>query len=544
MEDSDSRPAVLPSLDGDDDGACPLPLSLAERPRSKGDCGTGARRPFPRWAGVALLATAYYLSGRLGLELAYRSIASPVWPPAGVALAGLLLFGKRVWPGITIGGGLVGLHNGAFGVADAGTMVAQTLGPLAAASLLERSGFNPSLERLRHVLQLVLFGAAGTLLTATMATAVLAAAGVVGRSEWAGVWLVWWVGDAIGVLLVAPLFLSVGSGGWTRFRPAETAALLVTAAIGTRLLFSGGLPLVFLVFPLVLWSALRLGPRGAVGLNAVVAAVALWTTVGHHGPFSQLPDTIGLVVLEAFIASVAITSLALSAAVTTTARLSFENERLHSEVRAQLEEVRVSRARIVEAGDAERRRVERDLHDGAQQRLVSLSYTLGLALARLPARSSAELHATLAGALEEVKLALAELRGLAHGIHPAVLTQEGLGPALESLVEQAPLPVDVVVPAVCCPPVLEATAYFVVSEALANISKHARATAARVTVDQRDGWLVIEVTDDGIGGADPARGSGLTGLSDRVAALGGGASVVSPPGYGTSVRVELPCDSS
>jgi signal transduction histidine kinase len=144
----------------------------------------------------------------------------------------------------------------------------------------------------------------------------------------------------------------------------------------------------------------------------------------------------------------------------------------------------------------------------------------------------------------EVKQALAELRSLAHGIHPAVLIQEGLGPALESLVEQALLPVDVVVPAVRCPPVVEATAYFVVSEALANISKHARATAARVTVDQRDGWLVVEVSDDGLGGADPARGSGLTGLFDRVAALGGSARILSPPGCGTSVRVELPCDSS
>jgi signal transduction histidine kinase len=537
---ADSTVAGLPSsVDGDGDGrhSVALPVGGDHFP-------SGAGRAFPWLAQVGLLAAVYYLSGRLGLELSYRSIASPVWPPSGVAVAVLLLFGLRTWPGVTVGGALLGLHNGAFGLADAGTVVAQTLGPMAATVLLKRSGFSPSLERLRDVLQLVLFGSAGTLLTATMAIVVLAVTGVVGPSEWMGVWVVWWVGDVMGVVLVAPLLLSVTSQASTRFRRAEGGVLLLAAALGTRLLFSGGLPLVFLVFPLVLWSALRLGPRGAAALDAVVAGVALWTAVSHHGPFSQLPDTIGLVALEVFIGTVAITGLALSAAVATAAGLAFENARLHSEVRAQLEEVRASRARIVEAGDAERRRMERDLHDGAQQRLVSLSYTLGLAMARLPATASSELRAGLVGALTEVKLALAELRDLAHGIHPAVLTEEGLGPAVETLAEQALLPVDVVVPAVRCPPMLEATAYFVVSEALVNISKHAQATAARVAVDQREGRLVVEVSDDGVGGADPGRGSGLTGLCDRVAALGGWARIVSPPGCGTRVRVELPCDSS
>jgi signal transduction histidine kinase len=537
LEHPDTKLAALFAGDGDGGGPA-RPPATGDRPRRD------ARRALSWLARVALLATVYYLSGRLGLELSYRGISSPVWPPAGVAVAGLWLFGLRTWPGVTIGGALVGLHNGAVGLSDAGTMMAQTLGPIAAVALLRGHGFNPSLERLRDVLQLVVFGSAGTLLTATLATVVMAVTGVVAASEWMGVWAIWWAGDVMGVVLVAPVLLSVTSRSSTRFRRVEGSVLLVAAAIGTRLLFSGGLPLVFLVFPLVLWSALRLGPRGAAAVDAVVVGVALWTGVGRHGPFSELPDTFGLVTLEVFIGTVGITSLALSATVATAARLAFENARLHSEVRAQLEEVWASRARIVEAGDAERRRMERDLHDGAQQRLVSLACTLGLARARLPATVSAELHASLAAALAEVRLALAELRDLAHGIHPAILADEGLGAALETLAEQALVPVDVVVPAVRCPPALEATAYFVVSEALVNISKHARATAARVTVDQREGRLVVEVSDDGVGGADPTAGSGLTGLSDRVAALGGNVRIVSPPGSGTSVRVELPCDSS
>ncbi|MGH9040296.1 MAG: sensor histidine kinase, partial [Acidimicrobiia bacterium] len=180
----------------------------------------------------------------------------------------------------------------------------------------------------------------------------------------------------------------------------------------------------------------------------------------------------------------------------------------------------------------------------AQQRLVSLTYTLGLALSRLGSADSPQLQASLVQAREEGRTALSELRALAQGIHPAVLTQEGLGAALESLAEQALVPVDVHAPADRYPPVVEATAYFVASEALANVAKHARATMASVSVEVTDGRLIVEVRDDGTGGADPARGSGLTGLVDRVVALEGRVEVESPLGRGTCVRAELPCDWS
>lgn len=223
------------------------------------------------------------------------------------------------------------------------------------------------------------------------------------------------------------------------------------------------------------------------------------------------------------------------------AQLTIENERLQAEVRATLEEVRASRARIVEAGDAERQRVERNLHDGAQQRLLSLSLALRMARDRLGPRADPEVVRILDESWREANDAVAELRELAQGIHPAVLTEEGLSAAIESLTERATLPVSGDVSAERYPPPIEATAYFVVSEALANIAKYSRATRASVNVARRDGTLLVEVTDDGVGGADPSRGSGLRGLDDRVAAVGGRLEIESPAERGTRIRAVLPC---
>jgi PAS domain S-box-containing protein len=217
-----------------------------------------------------------------------------------------------------------------------------------------------------------------------------------------------------------------------------------------------------------------------------------------------------------------------------------ELERLQTELRDRLMELQASRARIVEAGDAERRRLERNLHDGAQQRLVSLSLTLRLAKARL--RESPEAaEELLAAAAEELARALEELRELARGIHPAVLTERGLEPALETLVGRAPIPVAVQSELDGrLPPSVEAAAFYVVSEALANVTKYAEASSVEVRVGRANGNAVVEVADDGVGGADPARGSGLRGLADRVEALHGRLEVESRPGEGTLVRAEIP----
>jgi signal transduction histidine kinase len=222
------------------------------------------------------------------------------------------------------------------------------------------------------------------------------------------------------------------------------------------------------------------------------------------------------------------------------AALALENERLEAELRAKVEEVRASRSRLVEVAMRQRRRLERDLHDGAQQRLVSLALTLRLASQKL-GPSDEDARVLVDRSREELDLALTELRELARGIHPAVLVDEGLRAAIESLAGRAPLTVEVrEVPCERLPEHIELTAYFVISEALTNITKYARASRAWVTIQQRDGRLVLEVGDDGVGGADAGRGTGLRGLADRLDAIEGRLYVESEPGRGTTVRATMP----
>jgi len=209
--------------------------------------------------------------------------------------------------------------------------------------------------------------------------------------------------------------------------------------------------------------------------------------------------------------------------------------------RKQHEDVlRSSRARLVEASDVERRRLERNLHDGAQQRLVSLSLVLRLAQARLH-HDADEANRLLGQAAEELSQALEELRELARGIHPAVLSDRGLHAALEALVARSPLPIDLELEDERLPEPVEAAAYYVVSEALANVTKYAEASSVAVSIARVNGRALVEIADDGIGGADPTRGSGLRGLVDRVEALDGRLFVDSSPGAGTRIRAEIPC---
>jgi signal transduction histidine kinase len=227
-------------------------------------------------------------------------------------------------------------------------------------------------------------------------------------------------------------------------------------------------------------------------------------------------------------------------AVTTAAGIALENGRLHAELRARLAELRESRARIIDVGQKERQRLERDLHDGAQQRLIALSLELSALEHRLAGDPDARARLDLAR--QEVAASLAELRDVARGIHPAVVSGHGLEVALEQLAARAPVPVtlDVELDGRLPEPV-EIASFYLVSESLANIGKHAQATTAKVEVCQTDGLVVVEVADDGVGGADTELGSGLRGLADRVEALGGRLRVWSPKGGGTRLRAELPC---
>lgn len=233
----------------------------------------------------------------------------------------------------------------------------------------------------------------------------------------------------------------------------------------------------------------------------------------------------------------------LVAATTAVLRLAVENERLTAEVRDQLASVRASRARLVEAAEAERRRIERDLHDGAQQRLI------GVALSLQEARAEARDHAPDAPFLrqldetaDELLAAIDELRELARGIHPAILTEDGLGVALTSLARRAAVPVELDLALDGrLPPTIEATAYYVVAEALTNVTRHARARSVTIRVSNHDELLKVEVGDDGEGGADARLGSGISGLIDRLEAVSGSLEIHSPPGAGTRLQVVIPC---
>jgi signal transduction histidine kinase len=230
---------------------------------------------------------------------------------------------------------------------------------------------------------------------------------------------------------------------------------------------------------------------------------------------------------------------ALLDAVVAAAGIALENGRLESELRARVEELRRSRARIVEVTQTERRRLERDLHDGAQQRLVTLSLQLGRLETELASRPGG--LRLLQEARGELEQSLRELRELARGIHPAVVTERGLSVALHDLASRAALPVELGVELDARPPeAVELAAYYLVSESLTNVAKHAQASYASVEVTRENGRLVVQVLDDGCGGASTQAGSGLRGLEDRVEALGGDVQVWSPKGGGTRIRAEIP----
>ncbi|HKE82089.1 MAG TPA: histidine kinase, partial [Solirubrobacteraceae bacterium] len=232
------------------------------------------------------------------------------------------------------------------------------------------------------------------------------------------------------------------------------------------------------------------------------------------------------------------TSMELVQAAAAASSLAIDNERLKADLRARVAELRVSRQRIVEAADDARRRIERDLHDGAQQQLLALALELRVLRSRINGHEAAPL---VDGLAERLEVALGELRELARGIHPALLTQSGLGPAVGALAERTPVPVQTAVAIEGrLPAPIESAAYFVVAEALTNVARYAHASQASVAIGRDNGDVVVVVSDDGVGGVDVAAGSGLRGLQDRVAAVDGTLQIDSPNGAGTTLRARIP----
>jgi PAS domain S-box-containing protein len=734
---------------------------------------------------VGVTAGLYYGAARAGLRLAYLNGAvTALWPPVGVGIAALVLGGLRLWPGVVIGDLLVGDFSTPLGTV-LGQTVGNTLEVVIGALVLVRLAGRRRVdfERIRDVGALVVAAALGTVVSAGVGVISLRLGHVITEREVLTVWRTWWLSDLAGALVVTPLLIVWAIRRLSGFgvpRIAEGAALVTVLVLLVELPSQRDVP--YIVFPALIWAALRFGTRGAATATALVSTLSVWNTAHNAGPFVRESITHSLLSTQLFIAAAALTSLVLAAAAAErsaaseavaerlgelsrernfvatvvnvspsffcvlatdgtvvrfnetlveatgipddertrgrpfwdvfaspedaaavreallaqaagehehrwvgeagprvvawhcvpiedaqgdsrllvcgldvthrheqqeelrrqrdflrtvgrstpsllcvvhadgtidpasvnaaftratgytdeevvgrffwdlvipeehadqarTAFLSAAGEgkdlRIETPWRsadgspllvewrtasladwregaylicgvdvtertAQAEEIKRSRSRIIEAGDAERRRLERNLHDGAQQRLVTLS--LALRLARTKLRSSPDTSdEVLTGAEAELSTALQELRELARGLHPAVLSDRGLEPALSSLAERSPVPVDL---RLNCderlPQAVEVATFYVVSEALTNVAKYAHATSVDIHLQQTDTTLELEIADDGIGGASATDGSGLRGLADRVHALDGHFHVESSPGTGTRIRVQLP----
>jgi signal transduction histidine kinase len=480
-------------------------------------------------AGVALLVGLYYGSARLGYELNFSGpVAAIVWLPAGVGMAYLYLGGRRFWPGILIGDVLANEYSTLHLAPALGQTAGNLLEVLVGATLLARfARRGPLLDSVAGLGGMVAAIAAGTLVSAIIGPLSVRAGGIVTAGALPSVWRTWWLGDASGALLVVPLALAWYGRpvrSWVRGRAPEAAAMLATVAVTSEIAFRGARPLAYLAFPALAWAALRFGRRGATLAVAVAVGVGVWNTTHYEGPFAFHSITLSVLSTQLYIAVAALSTLCLAAVV---------SQREH-----YAERLDASRARLVRASELERRRLERDLHDGAQQRLSAVAIRLGEAADH--SRDGPE-QSRLHDAQAEIVLAMDELRELAHGIHPAVLNDFGLSPAIRGVALRSSVPVGFAELATArFDPHAELAAFYLFTEALANAQKHAHAEAMVVRTSATGGILRIAVSDDGVGGAVERPEGGLHGLRDRVEALGGRFELHSPPGAGTRISAAIP----
>jgi signal transduction histidine kinase len=487
-----------------------------------------------RWvrdaAGVVLLAILYRGAAEIGYVLQFAGpVAAIVWLPVGVGISFLYLGGLRFWPGVLIGDILANDYSalplGAAAGQTCGNLLEVVVATLLLLRLTPRGGPLGSVSGLGRMLLSI---AVGTAVSATIGSTSLLAGSVIGLEEIGKVWRTWWLGDATGALIVVPLAIAwaAPTPGWWRHRGLEAGLVLAAIAALSGAAMRNSDPFAYLVFSPLLWAALRLGRRGATAAVAVAAGFAIAETTRRVGPFAADSVTMSVLATQLYIAVVALSTLCVAAVVA-------EREAFAGSLAA-------SRARIVTSAAAERRRMERDLHDGVQQRLAALIVRMQLALDHLrddPDVAEAQIRAAEA----QLSEAIDELRELAHGIHPARLAEQGLEHALLEMAKRCPVPVRVrQAPSARVDPTAEMTAYYVASEAVTNALKYAHAGSVDIWASAAHGKLRIEIADDGRGGASEAAGSGLQGLRDRVEAIGGSLEVVSPAGHGTRIRAELP----
>ena len=480
--------------------------------------------------GLAAVAAGYYGSARVGYELGFSGpIAAIVWLPVGVGIAALCLGGMALWPGVLVGDLLVDNYT----APPVGSAIGQTIGNVlevvVAAFLIRRLMRSGSpLNSVSGLGGLFVAIATGTAISATIGVVSLRLGHVITVREVPNIWRTWLLGDACGAIVVVPLVLAwyrPPRFSWWSARVVEASVMLVSVAVLSAFALHSHSPPVYLVFPALIWAALRFGLQGATLAITITIGFAVWSTAHYLGPFSFQSITRSILDTQLFIVVAELATLSLAAVVA-------EREEVARRLAA-------SRARLVEAADTERRRLERNLHDGAQQRLTTLAVQLRRA-AKYPGQAPEQV-AALEDAETGLQLAIDDLRVLAHGIHPSVLTDLGLGPAIKNIAARTTVPVKLLeVPVARLDATAEATAYYVFSEAFANAQKYSNASALRIRALMHRHALYIEVADDGVGGATESPGSGLGGLRDRVEATGGTFRVDSVRGRGTRVMAVIP----
>ncbi len=484
--------------------------------------------------GVGAVVLAYYAAAHVGYALGFSgSVASVVWLPVGVGVAFLYLGGLRLWPGVVIGDLLVNNYS----ALPVGSAVGQSFGNLlevvVAAWLLGRlCPPKEPISTLRGVVGMVLAIAGGTVLSATIGSLAAWLGSAIEAPSLPHVWRTWWLGDFSGALIVVPLALSWSSlpaRPWRRARLVEASVMVAVVAGLSAVQLGHSMLLCALVFPALIWAALSLGSRGATVATVIICGFAVWGTIDALGPFGVGSINDRLLETQLFIATVSLSSLAIAALVLERGQLA--------------EGLRASRARLVEASDEVRQRVERDLHDGAQQSLLGLQLRLGSAteVIRKDPVEGERLVATIERQMGEV---LAGLRSLAHGVYPPLLEERGVVAAIKSEALLTPREVSVHADAVGrYSRAVEAAVYFCCLEALQNVLKHAGPAAhAEVRLWQHGDHLSFEVIDTGVGfnsSASPS-GKGQTNMRDRIEAVGGTLTVASPRGSGTTVRGRIP----
>jgi signal transduction histidine kinase len=499
--------------------------------------------------GVVALAAAYYGAAKLGQTLRYTASVSAIWPPAGLGIAALYLWGMRWWPGVLLGEFVV---NGELLLDDSslpiGSLLGQQAGNMAeiivGALLLRRLiGPNAAMDRVQQVGGMLVALAVATAISATVGTVSMVAGGVVDGSDAAEFWRTWWLADSSGVLVVLPLMLAWAHhpiAAWRRVRSGEGAAMIASVTALSVIVFSTDEPVRYAVFPALVWAAFRFGPPGATLSVAIAAGVAIGETASDLGAFAEQQIDDRTLSTQLYIWVAALTTLFLTAVVS-------ERERSARE----LGEARRSEgARAVE----ERRRIARDLHDSVSQALFSTvlhTRTAQKALVQEGGSPSGRVGQSLDAIADLSRSVQSEMHALIFELHRDPV-HDGLVAALArhaSDVRTADgLKIDVRGPGSRLPlsELVETQLFAIGREALVNVEKHAGASAAHVWVEAQRGQVVVEVRDNGRG-FDPAAGHpghfGLDSMRSRAAEIGGRIEIKSAPGSGTIMRVCVPAEA-